>query len=96
MNNFYDVTALLGSLLRLAGLLVFGFAAGWFTLFAFRQPEKRWELQVAVFLGFLFFTAWLARFTSPGGIGAFGLGAGAALLVWGLRGEISSTQEEEE
>ena len=83
--DFYDITGLFSSLLQFLGLLVFGIAAGWFTLNAFQQPERHWQLQAAVFLGFFFFVALLAAFTSPGGVGGFALGAGGALLFWGLK-----------
>jgi hypothetical protein len=83
MFDFNDFLMFLGGVLRLVGLLVFGVSAGWFTLYAFRQPERKWQLQVAVFLGFMFFTALTLRFTSAGGAGAFALGAGGALLYWG-------------
>ncbi|MBN1666936.1 MAG: hypothetical protein JW862_07595 [Anaerolineales bacterium] len=83
--TFIDFLQILASLLRALGMLVFGVGAGWFVLYAFRQPERRWQLQIAVFLGFFFFTALAARFTSAAGIGGFTLGAGAALLFWGLR-----------
>ncbi len=91
--GFLDVTAFLGSIVRLLGLLVFGVAAGWFTLYAFKQPEKRWQLQIAVFLGIFAFTALLANFSSAGGLGAFVLGLGAGLLNWGLRETDSSDEE---
>jgi hypothetical protein len=83
MFDFFDLTAFLGNILRLIGLLVFGISTGWFTLYAFRQPERKWQLQIAVFLGLLFFTAMTLRFSSAGGAGAFVLGAGGALLYWG-------------
>jgi len=94
MSNFVDVLSFLGVLLRLAGLLVFGVASGWFTLFAFRQEEPKWQLQTAVFLGFFLFVALLFRFTSPGGVGAFALGSGIALLYWGLKAQIEPEDDE--
>ncbi len=84
MFDFLDFVSFMGSILRLLGLLVFGISIGWFTLYAFRQPERKWQLQIAAFLSLLLFTALTLRFTSPGGAGAFVLGAGCALLYWGL------------
>jgi hypothetical protein len=83
--NFYDVVTLLGGILQALGLLVFGAAAGWFTLMAYRKAEDRWQLQIAVYLGFFLFIALLARFSTPSGLGAFAFSAGAAMLYWGLR-----------
>ncbi len=83
MEAFVFTMKFLGTLLRALGLLVFGLAGGWFTLHAFEREDAPWSLQVAVYLGFFAFTALIARFTSPGGLGAFALGAAAALLYWG-------------
>jgi hypothetical protein len=83
MYDFIDFTSFIGGILRLLGLFVFGISTGWFTLYAFRQPEPKWQLQVSVFLGFLFFSVLTLRFTSAGSAGAFVLGAGGALLYWG-------------
>ncbi len=96
MFNFCDLIWFVGGVFQMLGLLVFGVAAAWFTLYAFRQPERRWQLQIAVFLGFLFFTALTLRFTSTGGAGGFLLGAGGALLFWGLRGEGEAEEDEVE
>jgi xanthine/uracil permease len=96
MFDFYDAIALLGALVRMLGLLVFGVAAGWFTLKAFNQPERSWQLQTAVYLGFFAFIVLVVRYTSPGGLGALGLGVGAGLLFWGLSGNGKEAEPEEE
>jgi hypothetical protein len=96
MFDFFDLVSFLGSILRLVGLLVFGIAAGWFSLFGFRQPERRWELQAAVFLGFLLFSALTLRFASAGGAGAYALGAGCALLYYGMKKDTAGAVETEE
>lgn len=91
--DFLDVIAFVGWIIRFFGLLVFGIAAGWFTLLAFKQPEGRWQLQIAVFLGIFAFTALLADYTSAAGLGAFALGLGGGLLYWGTRGEKPPEEE---
>ena len=83
MFSFHDILNVLSELLSMFGLLVFGVAASWFTLFAFRA--RPWQLQIAVFLGFFFFTGILLYVMSASSIGAFALGAGGAILFWGLR-----------
>ena len=83
MSNFIDLVSFLGVLLRLAGLVVFGVAAGWFTLFTFRQPEGKWQLQAAAYLGFVTLSALIFGLVSPGGAGAYALGAGVTLLYLG-------------
>jgi hypothetical protein len=96
MVDFFDLVSFLGGMLRLVGLLVFGIAIGWFSLHSFRQPERRWELQTAVFLGFLLFSALILRLASPGGAGAFVLGAGCALLYWGRKEDVAGEIDTEE
>jgi hypothetical protein len=46
-----QILNLLGAVLRLIGLLIFGLGMGWFALEAFRK--ENWQLQIAVFLGFV-------------------------------------------
>lgn len=99
MDEFSQLIGLFGSALRIAGMLVFGLASGWFTLYAFKQPERRWQLQIAVFLGFFGFVTMIAKFTSAGAIGAFALGAGIAFLAWGYsksKDEVVEVEIEEE
>jgi len=93
MLNFFDLVSFLGGILRLIGLMVFGVAAGWFTLDAFHQPERKWQLQIAVFLGLMLFAALTLKFASAGGAGAFTLGAGGALLYWGTKKEAQPGDE---
>ena len=92
--NFELVLNLVGYLVRFLGLLVFGVATSWFTFKAYFEGEKSWQLQVAVFLGFLAMAAVLVRYATPGAVGAYALGAGVALLIWGLRGEGDEEEEE--
>ena len=95
MLSFREILAFLGIISQTFGLVVFGVVAGWFTLFAFRQPERRWELQSVVFGVFFLFVALLARFSSPGAFGGFLLGAAGAFLYWGMLKKNSSENEEE-
>jgi hypothetical protein len=93
MFSVYDFLAMLSELFRMFGLLVFGVSAGWFTMYAFR--ERPWQLQIAVFLGLFLLAAAISFSTSAGGVGAFALGAGAALLFFGLR-DTKKDQDEPE
>ncbi len=72
----------LAILFRFLGLLALGLGVGWFTLQAFKKDA--WQLQIAVFLGFVGTAIAMAHFLSAGALGAFALGAGVALLFWGL------------
>jgi len=95
MLNFREILAFIGILGQTLGSIVFGVVTGWFTLFAFRQPERRWELQSVVFGVFFVFVALLAHLLSPGPFGGFLLGAAGAFLYWGIFKKNTSESEEE-
>ncbi|MFH2103583.1 MAG: hypothetical protein ABIJ39_09560 [Chloroflexota bacterium] len=80
----YEILELLASLLRLFGMIVFGLGVGWFALEFLRKGQQAWQLQIAIFLGFIGLGIALAYFITPGALGGFALGAGFALLFWGL------------
>ena len=94
--DFEIALTILSYISRFIGLTVFGVALGWFTLFAFRALAENWQLKVAVFLGFLALVAVVVRFETAGSEGGFALGAGIALLIWGLRGSGKKEEEPEE
>ncbi|HET7009582.1 MAG TPA: hypothetical protein VFI11_02300 [Anaerolineales bacterium] len=83
--TLYDVLEILGYILRGLGALVFGLGAGWLVMDVLKSPGPTWQLAIAVILGLLATFALLGHWV-PGGatMGAFGLGAGAAILIWGL------------
>ena len=43
MFEFYEFVSYIGGFIRAISLLLFGIATGWFTLNAFRQPERKWH-----------------------------------------------------
>lgn len=95
MSGFQEVMAFLGYLLRALGSLVFGVAVGWLTLKAFEWKDGAWQLALAAFLGLLGTFVLLGRWVAGGAaLGSFGLGAGAALLIWGLA--IKRKEDEED
>jgi hypothetical protein len=60
-------------------------AAGWLVLQVLKPENFRWELAIAALLGLLLTFALLGHWVSGGAtIGAFGLGAGASVIVWGI------------
>jgi xanthine/uracil permease len=84
MINFYDVLEIIGIFLQVLGLILFGVAAGWFTLHVISQPEKNWQLQSIVYSVFLVFVSLMAKYLSRGALGAFLIGTAGALIYWGL------------
>jgi hypothetical protein len=77
-----DLIDLLGSIIRFAGFLVFGFAIGRFVWDNFKTNE--WQVKIALILGFFGVAIAFTDFASPGSAGAFALGGGAAFLMAGM------------
>jgi len=85
--DLYDILDLLSWLLRALGSLVFGVGIGWLVQKIVKESAKTWQVIIATLLGllgtFLVLAGWGATY-SPSTLGAFGLGVGAAILIWGL------------
>ena len=76
-----DVLDVLGALIRLFGMLALGYGVARLTLDMYRKGIQTWQLQAAIFLGFVGLVIALADFTSAAALGGFGLGAGVALIM---------------
>jgi len=102
LETFEDIVrilALAGYSARFLGLLALGLGGGWFAISAYKKPGLSWKVKIAVVMVFAALTAMVIRFQTPGALGAYALGAGAALLFWGLRGvdyEFVEDEDEEE
>jgi len=75
---------ILGALIRLIGMVLLGLGAGWLTLEFLRKAQQAWQLQIAVYLGFVGLLIAMARFSSPAAVGGFGIGIGIAIFAWGM------------
>jgi hypothetical protein len=78
-----EIFSFLGFLLRAFGFLLVGFGGGRFMLDAFQKAN--WQLQIALALGFFALLAALTKFSTPGSVGAFALGAGIAFFMSGRK-----------
>jgi len=89
--DIWTILQLLGIIVRALGALVFGIGVGWFTLQASEWNKGHWQFAVAAYLGLLGTFALIGHWISGAGtLGGFGLGAGLALLIWGMRGRSSA------
>jgi len=79
----YDIIDLLASILRLIGMAVLGLGIGWLSLDLLRKTEA-WQLQIAVFLGLVGLVIAMTFFLAWGALGAFSLGVGVAVFLWGM------------
>lgn len=84
MITFYEILEIVGIFVQVLGLVLFGVAAGWFTLHVINQPEKNWQLQSIVYSVFLVFIALMVQHLTRGAVGAFLVGAAGAMIYWGL------------
>jgi peptidoglycan/LPS O-acetylase OafA/YrhL len=83
--TYLDVFDIIGYVLRFLGALVFGLGLGWLTTRIMKQEMLAWQLAVAVYLGLLAAFVLIGHWVEGAAtVGAFGLGAGAGLLIWGL------------
>jgi NhaP-type Na+/H+ or K+/H+ antiporter len=79
----YDIIDLLASLLRMLGLAVFGLGIGWLAVDLLRKVSA-WQFQAIIFLGLLGVAIALVVFSSWGAMGAFFIGLGVAIILWGM------------
>ena len=94
--TFLDVLDIAGYVLRFLGAIVFGLGVGWLTIRMVKQEMVAWQLMVAVYLGLLASFVLLGHWVVGGAtLGAYGLGAGAGLLIWGLVQPRSKDDDEE-
>jgi hypothetical protein len=79
MEDFTSVLSVVGYVLRALGFIVLGFGVGRFTMDAYKKAV--WQVQIALAVGFFALLVGLTHYSSPGSMGTFALGAGAALLM---------------
>lgn len=84
MDVFYQVIEVLGMIVQFLGLVLFGVAAGWFTISLTKGADQPWQLKSIVYSVFLVFIALLGRSLTAGAFGSLLLGAAGAIIFWGL------------
>jgi hypothetical protein len=86
-----DIINLIASLLRLLGVAALGVGIGYLAVDLFHKAQE-WLMQAILFLGLAGLVIAMVVFLAPGALGAFGLGFGAAIFLWGM----PKKQKEEE
>jgi len=81
INNL--ILILLSQFFRFVGLAVLGLGIGWLALDLIKK-FKIWQGQVAVFLGLAGLVIAMTVFTGWGALGAFCIGIGIAIFLWGM------------
>lgn len=79
----YEIINLLASILRLIGMAVLGLGIGWLALDLLKKMQV-WQVQIAVFFGLAGLIIAMAIFTGAGALGAFAIGVGVAIFLWGM------------
>ena len=79
----YEIFDLLAAIFRLIGMVVLGLGIGWLAIDLLKKMQV-WQVQVAVFLGLAGLIIAIAVYTGMGAQGAFAIGVGVAILLWGM------------
>jgi NhaP-type Na+/H+ or K+/H+ antiporter len=77
------ILVLLSQLIRILGLAAVGLGIGWL-VFDLLKKLQVWQAQVAIFLGLAGLIIAMAVFTGAGALGAFAIGVGVAIFLWGM------------
>ena len=89
----FDIINLIAALLRLLGVAALGVGIGYLVVDLFHKAQE-WLMQAVLFLGLAGLVIAMAVFLAPGALGAFGLGFGAAIFLWGLPKKKKEDEEE--
>ena len=84
MDVFFEVIGIVGMVVQFLGLILFGIASGWFTIYLARGNDQSWQLKSIVYSVFLVFIASMGYFLTPGAFGSLLLGAAGAMMFWGV------------
>jgi hypothetical protein len=88
----FDIINLIAALLRLLGVAALGLGIGYLAMDLFHKAQD-WRMQAIVFLGLAGLAIAMAVFLAPGALGAFGIGFGVAIFIWGIPKKKKEEQE---
>ena len=87
-----EILILFSQIFRFLGLAVLGLGLGWLVVDLLKKMEA-WQGQVAIFLGFAGLIIALTVFSGWGALCAFAIGAGVAILLWGMPKKVKKEDE---
>jgi hypothetical protein len=91
---FNVITFVVGKLGGAIGLLVLGLATAWLLLTALKKSEYPWPYMLGIYFIFFLFAAVIIWNLSSIMLGAYALGNGIGLLLWGREKQIEAEQPE--
>ncbi len=69
--------------IRLLGVAALGVGIGYLAVDLLRKAQG-WPMQAVAFLGLAGLVIAMVVFLAPGALGAFGIGLGVAIFIWGM------------
>jgi hypothetical protein len=88
----FEIIGQIASLIRLLGMAALGVGIGYLAMDFLRKAEG-WPLQAVGFLGLAGVVIAMVVFLAPGALGAFGIGFGVAIFLWGIPKKKKEEQE---
>jgi predicted permease len=88
----YEIINMLASFIRLLGVAALGVGLGYLGIDLLRKAEG-WPMQAIGFLGLAGLVIAMVVFLAPGALGAFGIGLGVAIFIWGIPKKKKEEQE---
>jgi hypothetical protein len=83
----------LSQLFRFLGMAILGIGMTWLALDLMKKIQV-WQGQVAIFLGLTGLAIAMTVFTGWGALGAFSIGVGVAIFLWGMPKKQKKDEEE--
>ena len=77
------ILVLLSQFFRFVGMAILGLGIGWLALDLLKKIQV-WQGQIAVFFGLAGLIIAMTVFTGWGALGAFAIGVGVAIFLWGM------------
>jgi NhaP-type Na+/H+ or K+/H+ antiporter len=88
----YEIITLIAELIRLIGMALVGVGIGYLAVDVLHKAEG-WPMKAVGFLGLAGLVIAMAAFLTSGALGAFGIGLGVAVFVWGMPKKKKEEQE---